>query len=94
MLYNKDKRAINAIKNRCYYALRDRSLTRGSMNVALRHIEEAVSVDDIVDIMLAVINSQDYTIEKIVASLIDAESRAMPKSMFVPDGHVVIKDDK
>ena len=85
---------INAIKNRCYYTLRDRAPRREIINRALRRIERASSIDDIVDIMLAVISSQDYTIEKMTESLVDAESRAIPKSMLVPDGHTIIKDNK
>ena len=91
---NREKIVVNMIKNQCYDALKERALTRPMPKAALQYIERASTVDEIIDIMLKVINTQDEAVQEIMESLIDAEKRAFPKPMFVPDGHTIIGDGK
>ncbi len=89
---NTEKIVVDMIKNQCYDALKKRALIRPVPNITLQHIERALSVDEIIGIMLKVINTQDEEVEEIMNSLIDANRRAYPRTILVPDGHSVIGD--
>ncbi len=91
---NTEKIVVDMIKNQCYEGLKERALAKPMPRAALQYIERASSVDEIIGIMLKVINTQDEAVEEIMESLIDAEKRAFPKPMFVPDGHTIVGDDK
>jgi hypothetical protein len=80
------------IKEKSIAALKERSLERPMLKLAILYIEAARTAEEALDVLLSVIDSQDRSLEEIMNSLIDAESRAMPKNIFVPNEHTIIEE--
>jgi len=77
-----EARILLKIKTSCEKALGERSRERPTVRMGLEYIRRAEDVDTVIMILTQVVLTQDETAEKMFTALVDAETRAIPKSVI------------
>jgi len=74
---------LHNVKQQFIEDLCEKAQTRPMIRMAVDYIRVARDLNEVLNIVIRVMLTQDESIDSIMTSLIDAEQRAMPRSMFV-----------